>query len=278
MATPLPEARRAAYQSQITTLRATALALLLQRFMTGSYRDADMTRFVSLAAPIVSAARRQSASLTTAYLSQQIRAGGGMLGKPVPIDTDGLRGVPIADVYQRPNRTIWNELSNGAPLGDAVKVGQERLASLIETDVQLAKTNAAHAVLQQATSPRGNLLYQRTLKGPENCALCVVASTQVYSKADLMPIHPGCDCDVDLLLDIAAFRKTAEVRLQDAHAAVSDALGVSDSGARQPDYRKLVVVREHGEYGPTLTVAAHRFTDEQAALHSLDLSNLPHAS
>ena len=66
--------------------------------------------------------------------------------------------------------------------------------------------------------------------------------------------------------------------LEQTHNAISNHLGVSDRGGRLPDYRKLkimqsddgsvsvsgvgeiVKVRNHGEYGPTLTWSNQDFT------------------
>lgn len=43
------------------------------------------------------------------------------------------------------------------------------------------------------------------------------------------------------------------------HERVADLLGESDRGGRAPDYR-LISVREHGEFGPTLTWRGQDFT------------------
>ena len=87
--------------------------------------------------------------------------------------------------------------------------------------------------------------------------MCVVASTQRYHRGDLMPMHPGCDCGVQPLPPgLAASQVIDEDLLEQVHQITADRLGVSDRGGRTPDYRKLLTVREHGEYGPTLSWAA----------------------
>lgn len=48
-----------------------------------------------------------------------------------------------------------------------------------------------------------------------------------------------------------------------AHDAIRDTFGYSAADAHQLDYRKVILVREHSELGPTLTVANHLFTQKQ---------------
>lgn len=48
-----------------------------------------------------------------------------------------------------------------------------------------------------------------------------------------------------------------------AHDAIKDTFGYSAADAHQLDYRKVILVREHSELGPTLTVANHLFTQKQ---------------
>ena len=104
--------------------------------------------------------------------------------------------------------------------------------------------------------PEEGQFYRRVLTGRENCALCVVASTQRYYRGDLLPIHPGCDCGVQPLPPgLAVNQVIDEDLLEQVHQITADRLGVSDRGGRTPDYRKLLTVSEHGEYGPTLSWA-----------------------
>jgi len=84
----------------------------------------------------------------------------------------------------------------------------------------------------------------------------VVASTQRYYRGDLLPIHPGCDCGVQPLPPgLAVNQVIDEDLLEQVHQVTADRLGVSDRSGRTPDYRKLLTVSEHGEYGPTLSWA-----------------------
>jgi hypothetical protein len=119
-------------------------------------------------------------------------------------------------------------------------MGRRRLLGLVTTDLQLAKTHAAQWRQLRDDTVAG---YRRILSGGDSCALCVLASDQRYTSGDLMPIHPGCHCDV------------AEIRgsLDPVQAPEPDLL-------EQFDESQAITVRDHGEYGPTLTWRGQEFT------------------
>lgn len=215
------------------------------------YRDDAIDKMVAAITPRVRAGQLRTADLTRAYLAACAEALG-MKPDTALVDADavtGLRGVDPAEVYQRPGRTVWNALSQGKPLDAAVKAGELRLLQLIGGDIQNAKR------VQSRTSMKGAGIkaYRRLLTGRENCALCVVASTQRYWVKDLMPIHPGCDCSTGPLPpDMAIEQVIDEDLLERIHEIVLQRTGASDRGARNPDYRQLMVEEEHGEYGPVI--------------------------
>lgn len=164
----------------------------------GSWRDADLERFLRLALPAATGGQRQIASLTDAYLSTLTRL---VIGSPAPgtLDLDAvtgraLRGVNPTEVYARPFQTVWSQLADGAPLDRAVTIGAQRLDAITSTDLQLARTHTARDVFSRDGRVVG---YRRTLGGRGNCPLCVVASTQRYHAEDLMPIHDRCSCGVE---------------------------------------------------------------------------------
>ena len=81
--------------------------------------------------------------------------------------------------------------------------------------------------------------YRRVLTGRENCALCLVASTQRYWVEDLLPIHPGCDCNVQPLPPgMEDSQVIDQDLLERAHAAVEDRYGSYAPDARGIDYKK----------------------------------------
>ena len=272
---PTPEQVIVGYQAAVAQVRARVLSFATTAWRAqGSYRDADVERLIALIVPRVQAGQVQVANLTSAYLASLLSLQTGATVASVPVDRAEVlngRGVPAEVVYARPATTVYTALSRGASFTDAVAQGLTRLESIAATDLQMAK------VRQSRSSMRGRVeRYRRVLTGNENCALCALASTQRYWVKDLSPIHPGCDCGV---APLAPGTRPGQVidraALDRVHEAVANELGAGYADGRGVDYRKLVTVAEHGEYGPTLTLTAHRFTDAKA----LDLGiGVPRAS
>lgn len=220
------------------------------------YRASAVEDMIQAITPRVTAGQLCIADLTRAYLAQCARELGWKVVLP-SIDRDeirGARGVDPRVVYRRPAVDVYTALAAGKPLPQAAAEGRLRLTQLIGGDMQLAKVHASRQSMRGY--PEEGRFYRRVLTGRENCALCVVASTQRYFRDDLMPIHPGCDCGVQPLPPgLAVNQVIDEDLLEQVHQITADRLGVSDRGGRNPDYRKLLTVSEHGEYGPTLSWA-----------------------
>lgn len=251
----------ATYVAKTKQVRSRIEEYVKARFLAGEYRDIDLVRFLNEVVPAVRAARLEMSALTDAYLSQLLTAKLDVLIPPMgPIDTDALRGVPIAEVYTRPFTTVRTALANGADYPAAVQQGLYRSVDLVVTDMQLAKTHTSQAVFSARSQVHG---YRRVLHGSKSCALCYIASTQRYHKADLLPIHPGCDCGVDPILEDGG-QVIDRSRLEATHEAVAARLGQQDRGGRKPDYRKQIIVHEHGEIGPLLAVRDQHFTGPSA--------------
>jgi hypothetical protein len=270
VSTPTAAGLDARYAAAGTTLRQRVLAFVTQAFHAlGNYRDADAAVFVEQVLPTVLGAQAQMGALTDAYLAQTLT---GMLGvevAPVGVELpEQLRGVPPEEVYERPFRTIYTALGEGKSLTQAVTEGTARLTSVTSTDLQLARTTAAQQV--GAATP-GFHYFRRVLRCSHNCALCVIAATQRYSKAKLMPIHPGCDCGISPIPPGASTQQVIDPELLDAaHDAIGAAgetvdragnvLGRRANGSLIRDYQDLIITHEHGEIGPLLAVRRQNFT------------------
>jgi hypothetical protein len=249
---------QAAFRQQSLAVRTRLQQFAAGQFAAGQYRDADLARFVRQVTPHVLAGRRQVSAMTDAYLTQVLQSSGIKAPRRGPIDTAALRGVPVEDVYARPYQTVWTSLSNGNAYDAAIAAGAARLGALIATDLQMAKTYTARDVFSHSKGVTG---YMRVPSGVNTCALCEVASTQMYSRDDLMPIHASCGCSVEPVTRENPWdQEAADQRLMDTHASVYDQLGMTDPGARAPDYRHVVVTNENGEIGPVLGIRGQRFT------------------
>jgi hypothetical protein len=249
------------------------------------HRDVNVERFAAQAAARVQAATKRTANLTDAFVTRVLADG---VASPGIVDTSAMRpGVTAQEEYMRPAKTLWTSLGNGSAYGVAVAEGATRLAGLIATDIQLAKTRQFAASTEGRKSASGG--FRRYVTGRENCALCLIASTQRYRRGDLMPIHPGCDCGVEPLRDGENVGQVIDpARLEATQNWIESAVGGSDRSARDlgfgktveynttgsdaagntrfsrnvrsADYTDLIAVQEHGEYGPTLSWRQHSFT------------------
>jgi hypothetical protein len=162
-------------------------------------------------------------------------------------------------------------------------LGAARASSIAETDIQLASREAGR---RQRLGNSNIVGYKRVLTGSENCALCAIASTQRYRVNDLKPIHPGCDCGEEPIYgDFDPGQVIDQTGLNSIHEALEAQLGVSDREARAAgigkfvqydgeqrlaDFTEIIAVREHGEYGPTLTWRDQKFTGPSDIPAALD--------
>jgi len=246
------------YDRAVLSVRARVLAYA-QFLWTNSpsLRDADVERLVARIVPVVRSGQIQVAQLTDAYIGQLAQSAGISWSAGVDRALVDYRGVPADVVYKRPAVTAYTALTGGSTFAVAKKAGLARLSSIVSTDIQQTRNRQA----QQSMSRSGFEWYRRELSGKENCALCSIASSQRYYTRNLMPIHPGCDCGV---VTMKSPNDPGQIidgeRLETVHAEVERFVGEADRGGRAPDYRKLIVSREHGELGPTLTWLDDDFT------------------
>lgn len=242
------------------------------------YDDKGAAGFVRDVVPVAEATQAQMATLTDAYHARLEQVILGRAARPVGVApkvvrTVALRGVDAVTCWTRPAITVRTELSRGATFDDARDRGLTRAHSIADTNLQLARTHASRDVLRR----RGNVVgYRRVPRGASSCALCLLAATQRYRSEDLMPIHPGCDCGVHQVYGAHDPGQVLDPDARDAiHERVGAALGISAEdareaatgthrGLREQDYRKVVIVREHGELGPVLARRGQHFSGPAA--------------
>lgn len=266
---PLPQAAVLSSAAVLQTYQQSTDALIQQIVQAvtqlwgqlTSWRQPDIEQFAKAVVPIVNAGQIRMASLTEAYLDQYRSIETGKVYRPEglpPRDVSGSKmrlGTDPVEVYKRSGKEVYKRLANGASLEDAVQSGLDRAVKAAKTDLQLTKTHVSQDILSEDDEIVG---WRRVLEGDYSCALCIVASTQRYHKKDLMAIHPGCDCAVAPLYEEQGQVIDLET-LNKAHDLIKQTFGTSDRGARSPEYRKLVIVHDHGELGPILGVRGQHF-------------------
>jgi hypothetical protein len=120
----------------------------------------------------------------------------------------------------------------------------------------MAKVRQAQQSLEKTETP----FYRRVLRGPHSCAKCIIASTRRYRKSELLPIHPGCDCDVEPVTDPNAPLVLDEKLLLATHEQVKKFAGFKFSNPSAKGYQDLLIVHDHGEMGPVLSWRDQKFT------------------
>lgn len=258
---PLPpqSPELAAYTQTTTDIRDRLLAYALAAWAATSIDDGGAAALAARLVPIIAAGQIQIATLTAAFLARQTGA------RPIRLPEErvtALRGVDPELVYQRPVIATRSELKNRdvVDLDAARDVGARRLDSLLTTDLEMAKVRQAQASLLESD----RRFYRRVPRAEGACALCLIASTQRYKIRALMPIHPGCQCGIDVLpAGMNLDDNVIDVDLLNAtHAKVKDFVGIADRGGRAPDYRKLLITRQHGELGDVLAYRGYKFTTQ----------------
>lgn len=281
----------ATYNSSATALRTALLDATVDTFgRLTSWRDADADSFIAAVVPMVAGAQQAMAAMTDVFMAAMLSDLLGEVVEPLGVALEeDLRGVSAEEVYRRPFLQIWTDLAGGALLKAAIEAGRRRAEGLVATDLQLAKTHSSRIALQERGDGR-IVGYRRVLTGAENCAMCVLASTQRYHLKDLLPIHSACDCavaplvgsqDPGQIINSVTVTEGAQAAgtnsrgvnvfsgdnlvdlgdlLEPLHEEINKRFGISDRGGRQIDYRKLLTVHEHGEIGPVLAVKGQKFT------------------
>ncbi|AEK08548.1 head maturation protease [Mycobacterium phage Phatniss] len=241
----------AEYAAATAELRRRLLEYVSAAWASVTLSDSGLRELTSSVAPVVQAAQESMAAMTSVYIAEVTQQ------SPVQaVEVSAIRGVPSETVYARPVITARTALSEGKSVAAALRAGQRRIENLAGTDLQLAKTHQARSSFARS----GVQFYRRVLTGSENCALCVIASTMRYRKNSLMPIHPGCDCDIDVIPPGMDFDTISTELLNETHDQVKAFASIADRGGRAVDYRKLIVTREHGEVGPVLAWRDQKFS------------------
>lgn len=228
----------------------------------GSWRSGDIESWTRLAVPIVLEAEQLIAEVADVVIDAQLEA---LLGEVLvpPLDVAAVTGaatrggVSPEEVYGRAFKPVWQALGNGRSLEEGIESGVTRVSEMFQLDTERVIDLAAVEKFANENRITG---YRRVLTGSHNCALCILASTQTYHKRQLKGIHPRCKCRVTPVTTLDGPNDLDGDLIEQVHREVSKQFGISDRAARQIDYRKILLTREHGEHGPTLTFRQYNFT------------------
>ncbi|MEU0078552.1 hypothetical protein ABZY58_11700 [Micromonospora tulbaghiae] len=173
---------------------------------------------------------------------------------------DGRGYVNPMVVYGRPADTYrWQVSERSASPEVAVQRAVLRAQQIAETDIGLAVREQSRkaVVLNRAATGFRRILHPERSKDGFSCGLCVVAADRIYSKAELLPLHPHCHCEVAPILNgVDPGRDLNDRDLK----AIYEAAGGTTAG-RKLQNQVRVSITEHGELGPILVRSNHNFVD-----------------
>lgn len=169
--------------------------------------------------------------------------------------------VGASDVYMRPvDQFIWRR-RNGGTIEESQAAFEERLIEIAESDLAAADRDEAQRLynaVQEVTAYRRIIHPELSKSG--TCGLCIVASAQVYSTDELMPLHGGsCNCDT-LPITIG---NDPGFRLNDDD--LKTIYAAAGSTAADDLVNTRVTINEHGELGPVLVKKGDHFKTAEEA-------------
>jgi hypothetical protein len=233
------------------------------RAFTSWYDTAAITILAQRLATRSSSSQQAVASLTDAYLARVLTI---LRGRPVsPAGTVKIPGTFRADVtpegvFGRLADSYRWEVLRG--LDDAEKLLarlQDQTAVLTSTNDDLAFRAQAHHSLDRLRIGFRRVLHPE-LSRTGSCGLCIAASTRIYGRDRLMPLHDRCHCGVLPVLD---GDDPGDVLNSQDLAALYGAAGGQTS--REALKKIRVAVHDHGELGPVLRDRKDAFLDRAGA-------------
>lgn len=151
-----------------------------------------------------------------------------------------------------PTQGAFRVRVNGPPASDTASAPKQDITP-----------NRAEVQSGGAASKRGPVFYRRVLRGEKNCAKCIITSTRRYRVGVLLPIHPGCDCDIEVIDDAHPPPVLDLQLLTDTHEQVGQFTNIANGSAE--GYQNLIVTHQHGEIGPVMSWRNQKFKTEADA-------------
>lgn len=219
------------------------------------YDHAAIATYATALAAHIEAVQSQAASSTDAYLAEALADIKGVRVAPAGTIsvTDLRKGVSHAAVYGRSADVYRYQRSLGKTDDEAQDAAVQRAQVMAQTDVQLAARAQSHKfMVVKHVSGFRRVVHPEVSRGG-SCGLCIGASTRIYHRADLMPLHARCACTtMPILNDIDP---GGAINTSDLNTLYEQA------GSTGADKLKRVRYDVHhdGEIGPVLGVKGQAF-------------------
>lgn len=237
-------------------------------FADGSvYSDAEVRRVAAQIGEQVRTGQVAVADVTTTYLDRaldMLEADARRSDRAVL--PDPMRGVDPAEQWERPAEEYRRGRLQGLDDFEAAERALRRADTMVEDDLNLAHREAS----RQRLSVVPDVLGWRRVLRPElsvggSCGLCIAASTRLYSRGELMPIHARCKCKPFPVVRGKA-DPGQQLNGQDLDALYQQALEASGGDNSAAALKRVrFQVHDHGELGPVLRAEGDRFRGPKKA-------------
>jgi hypothetical protein len=158
------------------------------------------------------------------------------------------RLVSPLDEWNRPAEQFRFARSQGSTVEEATEIAIQRVEALADLDMELAMRKQANTIFKATPKVTGyrRVLHPELAESGTSCGLCIAASTRVYKKKELLPIHDHCHCGV---MPIVGDEDPGDVFNQDDLNQLYAAAGGNTAQALS---RARFKIEQHGELGPYL--------------------------
>jgi hypothetical protein len=239
---------------------------LLRRVLAGRwYDEAAVAAAATQLDGVVSQGQAVTRDITLAYLNQALLTLGVAPPRVAPVLPGRLRPVPVGAEWERPAEQYRFARSQGADDARATSVAVGRATHLAVEDLGLAMRETTRAHLANAADVSGyrRVIHPELSKGG-TCGLCVAAADRIYHVDDLMPVHTNCECTaMPIVRGVDPARVFNGADTTELYRRV-----LAQAGSTAADKLKntRIQVSAHGELGPVLHDAGHRFRDQGDAV------------
>lgn len=149
----------------------------------------------------------------------------------------------------------------------AEKKAEERAERMVSQDVTATIRNTQQAAVRTMNQKQikgfRRVVHPELAKSGHSCGLCIVASTMIYSKRDLMPIHAGCNCGIAEIYEVNGeiIDPGDQINMSDLEVFYREAGDTTHGWSLK---RQRYEIQDNPEYGPTLVNISNKKLDGEA--------------
>lgn len=155
---------------------------------------------------------------------------------------------------------------------------EERAERMVGQDLAATMRNTQKAATDRMDPKQiagfRRVVHPELAKSGQSCGLCIVASTMMYTKGTLMPIHAGCNCgitEIYRLEDGEILDPGDQINLSDLEVFYREAGNTTRGWSLK---RQRYEIRDHPEYGPTLVNVTTKKASQKAEAVQFEESNV----